>query len=310
MSSSPSIIISGAGVGGLTLAIALQRRGIFARVFERTPKLLPAGAGLAIQPNAMKVLLALDIGDEVAAAGHAVGRAAMLDARGRLLGREQDMAALSAPFGAPVLAIHRARLHDILLNALAPATVELGTEVVDYEMRGGHPIVRLADGATEHADILVGADGLRSKVRARMIDDGEPRYSGYTSWRGVTTAGGVRLDRMSESWGRGERFGMVDIGHGEVYWFAVANAPAHAEDGKSSSRGTGDNHDVRAELLGRPVWELVDAPGRGRSAVYCCGTTSAACAMSVSTRSSTSVERPSRKRMVWPMTSPYSSGVQ
>ena len=83
-----SIVIAGAGIGGLTLAIALQRRGIPVRVLERTRTLSPVGAGLTLQPNAMAVLQALGLTDAVIAAGQRVGRAAMLDASGRLLGRE------------------------------------------------------------------------------------------------------------------------------------------------------------------------------------------------------------------------------
>lgn len=262
--SSP-IIISGAGIGGLTLAIALQQRGLPVRVLERTPVLAPVGAGLALQPNAMAVMKALGLADAVIAAGQPVARAAMLNQRGEALGREQDMAALSAPFGAPVVAIHRARLHRVLQDAVKPGTIELGIAVVDYEVRGGGAIVRCADGATQHSGLLVAADGLHSQVREKMIGDGEPTYSGYTSWRGVTTSGaGPRLERMSESWGRGERFGMVDIGHGEIYWFAVANAPPGEKDPDGKDPG-GQANDVRTALLARfggwhsPVKAVIEA---------------------------------------------------
>lgn len=247
------IVVAGAGIGGLTLAIALQQRGMRVRVLERTATLTPVGAGLALQPNAMVLLSALGLAEAVLAAGQSVARAVMLDARGTPLGREHDMAALSAPFGAPVVAIHRARLHDLLLRALAPGTVELGNEVVSYETNrdaSGHAAedavtVRCADGSAIDAALLVGADGLRSKVRQQLAGDGDPIYSGYTSWRGVTASGrGPRLTRMSESWGRGERFGMVEIGHGEIYWFATANAPP----GGSDDRHAGDGH---AALLAR-----------------------------------------------------------
>ena len=280
------IVIAGAGIGGLTLAVALQRRSIPVRVLERTATLAPVGAGLALQPNAMAVMTALGLAEAVLAAGQPVTRAAMLDDRGNLLGREQDLAALSAPFGAPVVAIHRARLHDVLHRAIAPGTLELGVEVVDYETRdtvvddvaghgadlepggAGHAAggaggavvrVRCGDGSSVEADVLVGADGLRSRVRQRLIGDGEPVYSGYTSWRGVTTAGrGPQITRMSESWGRGERFGMVDIGHGEIYWFAVADAPPGGRDGSTAG-------DVHASLLTRfggwhaPVRRVLEA---------------------------------------------------
>lgn len=254
------IVIAGAGVGGLTLAIALQRRGFPVRVLERTATLAPVGAGLALQPNATAVLRDLDLADAAMAAGQPVARAAILDDRGRLLGAEQDMNALTASFGAPVVAIHRGRLHAVLQNAVAPGTIQLGIEVVDYELRAETVVVHCSDGSTVDTDLLVGADGLRSRVRQRLIGDGEPFYSGYTSWRGVSEAGrGPRLVRSGESWGRGERFGMVEIGHGEIYWFAVVNAPPGGTD-----------RDARGELLARfgdwhaPVRAVLEATSPDR----------------------------------------------
>lgn len=254
------IIVAGAGIGGLTLAIALQRHRLPVRVLERASTLAPVGAGLAIQPNATAVLTALGLAAAITAAGQLVARAAMLDDRGRRLGKEQDLAALCASFGAPAVAMHRARLHRVLQEAVAPGTIELGVEVVDYERRGDAVVVRCADGSTIDADVLVGADGVRSNVRRRLTADGEPRYSGYTSWRGVTTSGaGPQLTRMSESWGRGERFGMVDIGHDEIYWFAVVNAPPQGTD-----------RDARSELITRfggwhdPIRRVIEATAPDR----------------------------------------------
>ena len=235
------VLIVGGGIGGLTLAIALAQKGHVARVLERSRTLAPAGAGLALQPNAMTVLAALGLADAIAAAGQWVARAAILDRDGRALGAELDMTSLGARFGAPVVAIHRARLHGVLRDVVGEAALTLGTEVVHVESSVSSATVRCQDGLSFDADIVVGADGLRSIIRRQLLEDGEPIYSGYTSWRGVTRSGaGPELTRMTESWGAGERFGMVDIGHGEIYWFAVADAPQGARD-----------LDARAELLQR-----------------------------------------------------------
>ncbi|MGE3345146.1 MAG: FAD-dependent monooxygenase [Vicinamibacterales bacterium] len=249
------IVVAGGGIGGLTFAVALQRRGLAVRVLERAHALEPAGAGLALQPNAMAVMAGLGLAEAVTAAGRRIGIAAILNERGAPLGRPQDMAALSASFGSPAIALHRARLHRVLQDAVAAGTITLGVEVVDYERRGEGVVVRCADGSTFETELLVGADGLRSKVRRQVVRDGEPTYAGYTSWRGVTSAGrGPRLGRMSESWGRGERFGMVEIGHDEIYWFAVANAAPGGTD-----------RDVQQELLARfggwhaPIADVVRA---------------------------------------------------
>jgi 2-polyprenyl-6-methoxyphenol hydroxylase-like FAD-dependent oxidoreductase len=250
-----NVAIAGAGIGGLTLAVALRRRGIEAVVLESAPELAPLGAGLALQPNAMRALASLGIDQAVRAAGAAIARAAVLDQRGRLIGAEHDVAAMAALLGAPTVAVHRARLHQVLLDALGAHHVRLGARVTGLHAGADRVEVEIAGGTTVTTELLVGADGLRSMVRAQLLGDGEPRYAGYTSWRGVTQAGAVPpLPRMSESWGHGLRFGMVDIGHGETYWFAVANAPAQGRDG-----------DVKAELLARfgdwhaPVRALIEA---------------------------------------------------
>jgi len=249
------VLIVGGGIGGLTLAVALRQKGHSVQVLERAGSVTPAGAGLALQPNAMSVLASLGLASAVISAGRQVTRAAILDRDGQLLGAELDMTELSAPFGVPLLAIHRARLHAVLTDAAGEFAPTLGALVTDVESSASHASLRCDDGRTFEADLIVGADGLRSNVRRYVVSDGEPVYSGYTSWRGVTSPGvAPRLERMSESWGAGERFGMVDIGHDEIYWFAVANATPGGVDGA-----------VHGELLERfarwhePVREVLEA---------------------------------------------------
>jgi 2-polyprenyl-6-methoxyphenol hydroxylase-like FAD-dependent oxidoreductase len=235
------ILIAGAGIGGLTLAIALKRRGVPVTILERETEMRPAGSGLALSPNAMVALGQLGVAESVERAGAAIAKSAILDSSGRPLGAEFNVAQLAKELGAPIVALHRARLHDALLHAVDPGTVRTGVSAVRYECTADHVTVYCSDGTVMQADLLVGADGLRSAIRAQMIGDGEPVYAGYTSWRGVTPAGAVpKPARMSESWGRGERFGIVEIGADQIYWFAVANAP----------RG-GRDEDVKRELLAR-----------------------------------------------------------
>jgi len=237
----PAVAIAGAGIGGLTLAIALRRRGVPVTVLERAPELRPVGAGLGLGPNAIAALRRLDLAEAIGNAGAAIRRSAILDARGSALGSEMDVERLARDVGAPLVALHRTRLHDVLLAALGPGIVRLDFAVVGFERSAGRVVVTSSTGERVEADLLVGADGVHSPVRAQIIADGPPRYSGYTSWRGVTTAGSVPAPPlMTESWGTGERFGIVDIGFGEIYWFAVANAAAGGRDGE-----------VHQELLAR-----------------------------------------------------------
>lgn len=255
------IIIAGAGIGGLTLAAALRRRGVRSTVLERAASLGPVGAGITVQPNAMVALERVGLNEPIAAAGAPVERAVFLDPRGRLLGPEADFARLGRELGQPAVAIHRARLHAVLLDAAGPDSVELNREVVGFSTSGSQVRARLADGREIEGDLLVGADGLRSSVRAQLVGDGAPTYAGYTSWRGVTPPGSVPVPRrVSESWGRGARFGILSIGHAEIYWFAVADAPPGGRDGA----------DVHGELRARfdgwhePVRALIEATPKER----------------------------------------------
>jgi 2-polyprenyl-6-methoxyphenol hydroxylase-like FAD-dependent oxidoreductase len=102
--------------------------------------------------------------------------------------------------------------------------------------------VKLADGSALEADLLIGADGIHSAIRAQLHGASEPDYAGYTSWRGLCENTAIAPpDAIIESWGEGARFGMVPVGPGKLYWFAVADAPAHQRDGA----------DVKAELMAR-----------------------------------------------------------
>lgn len=211
------------------------------RVLERAPAIHPAGAGLALQPNAMAVLAMLGLDDAIAAAGAALSRAVLLDPSGRHLGPETRFERIFKSPTARVVALHRARLHDVLLTAAGSGVVRTGVRVTGYEQTAGRVSVVVDDGSRLETELLVGADGLHSTVRMQMCGTAAPRYAGYTSWRGITPSGSVPApDRVTETWGRGERFGVVDIGFGEIYWFAVADAPPGGTDG-----------DARAELRAR-----------------------------------------------------------
>jgi 2-polyprenyl-6-methoxyphenol hydroxylase-like FAD-dependent oxidoreductase len=249
------VVIAGAGIGGLTLAVALQRRGIRVRVFERANQLTAAGAGIALPANGVKALQKLHLDQAVKRAGMVVERAVILDSRGRELGSEVDLTDVYRSMGASLVALHRGRLHAVLLDAVGDTVVTTGTRVASFEQDRGSVHVALMDGQRIDAGLLVGADGLHSSVRTQLIGTDKPVYSGYTSWRGVTPSNTVTLPhRTSESWGRGERFGIVPIGLGEIYWFAVANSPPDGED-----------IDVRRELMTRfgswhePVAAIIEA---------------------------------------------------
>jgi 2-polyprenyl-6-methoxyphenol hydroxylase-like FAD-dependent oxidoreductase len=251
-------LVVGAGIGGLSAAIGLRRRGIEAVVFERATELKEIGAGIAIAANAMKALDWLGLADAVRKIGAPPKFYEIRSWRGEMLSRV-SMSELGERVGAESVAAHRADLQAALLKALEEAGggVKLGARCVGFEQKEGSVAVFLADGREEYGDLLVGADGLRSTVRAQLLDDGPPRYAGYTAWRAVVgEEPGLVPERISiESWGKGMRFLCARIGRGMVYWAAAKNSP----EGEGDRLGGGAKDALLEDFRGwhTPVEALI-----------------------------------------------------
>jgi len=230
-------IIVGAGIGGLTAAIALQRAGLEATAFERAGELREVGAGILLAANAVRALGELGLADRVLHLGTPASALQIYTWRGKTLSDVQA-GELEAMAGAPSAAVHRADLQRFLLRELGEENVRLGAECSGFEQDDGGVTAVFADGSEERGDALIGADGLYSTVRTQVYGPQEPSYAGYTAWRAIVEPGRDLLPRGSgfESWGRGARFGCAHIGGGKVYWFATRNAPEGEEDGPAGTR--------------------------------------------------------------------------
>ena len=230
-------LVVGAGIGGLTTAIALRRAGVEIAVLERAAELRESGAGLLLGANAIKVLDRLGLGDAV----REIGAPTMV---GNLFSwKGETLVSLSADqvvelVGAESFAVHRADLQAILLQALGDDSVRLGAELTNFAQDEKNVRAFLADGGEHSADLLVGADGIHSKVRDNLHGYHSPVYAGYTSWRGVVDYQRELLSQGGgfESWGRGTRFGCARMGGGRMYWFATRNAPEGGDDSLAGSR--------------------------------------------------------------------------
>jgi 2-polyprenyl-6-methoxyphenol hydroxylase-like FAD-dependent oxidoreductase len=205
----------------MATAIALRQAGHEVRVVERASKAAEVGAGLAIWPNGRRSLAALGVGDTD---GLPVRRLQLRDWRGRLLS-EMALGELKARYGSELIILHRADLHSSLLEVLGRHTVQLGSEVIGFQQVGSRVHVALRSGEQCDTDLVVGADGIRSKVRQGLLSDGAPRFSGATCWRGVTS---FALEEGSAInwWGRAGEFGIFPLREGRAYWFGVQNRPA------------------------------------------------------------------------------------
>ncbi|MEW9552893.1 FAD-dependent monooxygenase [Nonomuraea sp. NPDC050783] len=228
------VLVAGGGIAGLALGTALCRRGFAAVVLERSARPERAGGGLVLAPNAVKALdaVAPGLAGRVRDAGRPAGgrgttghRSAFLDERGRVLG-SVSFDGYEERWGAPAVTVLRADLHRLLRDAAGAAGVELveGFAAARYADAGSRVELVARDGAVRHGDLLVGADGVHSAVRAQLLRDGAPRYRGFTAVRGVGPAPAAHPDGFI-AYGRGLVLFAAAIGGGEVYWVASMNAP-------------------------------------------------------------------------------------
>ena len=224
--------IIGAGIGGLTTALAFEQRGIDYQIFEKAPILNEVGAGIWLAPNALQVLEHLEVLDEVKRSGNSIDRITLGLAELTILSDNyQD--SIKSIFGYSTIAIHRAELQNILFSKIPSRKIHLGKGFSSFEkLSEGKTRIYFEDNSEIETCFLIGADGINSKIRKQLFPNSEIRYSGQTCWRGVAN---YKLDnhfgnRGIELWGDQVRFGMSKIGHDKVYWFAVALDKANQKD--------------------------------------------------------------------------------
>lgn len=245
-------LVIGAGIGGLTAAIALRRAGIEVRVLERVGALHEAGAGLTLWLNAMRALRKLGLAEAVAAVGTPSLNGGIRSWRGEVLS-QPPIHELEQRAGERGIAVHRAHLQHVLLAALDDGMLQLAAECTGFEQDAQGVTARLSDGRREHGDLLIGADGIWSTVRTQLLGEIRPRYAGYLALRAVAPSD--YQECSFEAWGHGQRFGVVPLGGGQVYWFATAISPEEA----STQRASKDDLLRRFGGWHAPISALVEA---------------------------------------------------
>lgn len=240
-------VVVGAGISGLAAARGLLALGWDVVVYEQADSFGPVGAGITLAPNGVRALDGLGLGRQLRDEGAAHGALGIRDPSGRWLLRV-PVDVLEARFGVPSFALHRARLHEMLARSIPEAAIRTGHRVIAV-LNEARPVVVFdtdRDGPGEvEADLVVGADGVDSRVRASLFPDHpDPAYAGYIAWRGLVAADAVppgsRGFGAIETWGRGCRFGFVPLGDGQVYWYATLTASAGSH-----------RHDTLDDLLAR-----------------------------------------------------------
>jgi FAD-dependent urate hydroxylase len=233
-------LIIGGGIGGLATAVALQRVGIEAVVFERAPEITEVGAGLSLWSNAILAARRLGVEDQVVSAGSVIHKTRSFLPSGELLD-EFDFGALAQKAGAQTVCAHRADLQRILFEmavARDPGAVRTGQECIGYEDRSNAVVAIFADGSREHGDVLIGADGIDSTIHRLLFGDERRRYAGYYAWRGITQEASGLLPEGEPIFviGRGAQAGCFHCGGGRIYWFLTRNGQPHSRASPSGNR--------------------------------------------------------------------------
>jgi salicylate hydroxylase len=183
------VAIIGAGLGGLTCALALARAGRRVVVYEQAPQLGEVGAGITLSPNASRIMIALGLEEGMQRLGVVPSRQLTQNLQtGNVLIERERGDGVEAQYGAPYIHLHRADLHGLLadgLEAAQPGAIRLDHQLAKIESDAGGAVLHFANGAEASVPLAIGADGVKSIVRDQLFATQPPLFTGQVAWRGV-----------------------------------------------------------------------------------------------------------------------------
>lgn len=219
------IAIIGAGIGGLTTALALKKAGISFKVYESADELKPVGAGIILAMNAMQVYSDLGLADKIARNGNRISAINLTKPNFDKLS-SNDLSFFEKQFNVSTTAIHRADLHKVLAEEVGQEHIVLGKRLQHIIPTENNHRLEFEDGTSAEAQYLIGADGIRSVVRTQLFPESEYRDAGQWCWRGVVDnieMLGTYQHEANEAWGKGTRFGFVRLNDRQLYWYFLAD---------------------------------------------------------------------------------------
>ena len=223
MKKSLSIAIIGAGIGGLVAAIGLRKKGFSPTIYEQASEIKPVGAGILLSINSMAALAKIDVDEALLKKGHPIDSFSIRNWNGEILSTS-NFQSLIRKIGSPSVGIARSKLHEALINMVPSGSIHLGHSFESLSQTNGKTQIQFNGKNEADADIVIGADGLRSKVRKAVLGDFPLRYSGQGGWRGIAEISTKDFEGFFETWGIGNRFGVVPVSPNCAYWYSGINA--------------------------------------------------------------------------------------
>lgn len=226
-----NIDIIGAGIGGLTLAIALDQKGYKVRIFEQAEKIKPVGAGIILANNAMQVYDKLGLRKAIEEKGNPISSLNITTANLKPLSKV-DLTYFENKFKVKNIAIHRGVLQEILINKLSSGTLNLNHKLNKVLKNSKGHLLEFKNRVKIESTTLIGADGINSIVRQNLFLNNTIRNANQICWRGVTEFNLPQEYRneLNEAWGKSERFGFVQIAKNKVYWYALKSFKNNKEE--------------------------------------------------------------------------------